>query len=216
MTEPITIDVWSDIACPFCYIGKRKLESAVASSGVPVDIVYHSFELDPNAAESGAGEHAAKLAQKMGVSVEEAEEMGRRMVAAGAEVGLAMDYSRVQGTKTIKAHELLHYAKGHGLQSEMKERLLSAYFAEGVNVGQIEALADLAAEVGLDRADVVRSLSAEEHLPAVQADLRQAQEFGIQGVPFYVLDGKYAISGAQEPATFERALKQVQSERVSA
>ncbi|SJN10782.1 2-hydroxychromene-2-carboxylate isomerase/DsbA-like thioredoxin domain [Leucobacter sp. 7(1)] len=216
MTAPITVDVWSDIACPFCYIGKRKLEAAVTSTGIPVEITYHSFELDPEATDEAPGAHAEKLAKKMGVSREQAEAMGRRVVDSAAEVGVTMDYSRVQGTRTRTAHQLLHYAKQRGRQAEMKERLMSAYFTDGVHVGNIDALADLAAEIGLDRADVVRSLTADEYLAAVEADVQQAQSYGIQGVPFFVLDGKYAISGAQEPETFARALTQVRDERVSA
>ncbi|GAA1629227.1 DsbA family oxidoreductase [Leucobacter chromiireducens] len=216
MTAPIPVDIWSDIACPFCYIGKRKLEAAISSTGIPVEITYHSFELDPHATDEAPGAHTEKLAQKMGVTPQHAEEMGQRVVDAAAQVGITMDYSRVQGPRTRTAHQLLHYAKQHGLQAEMKERLMSAYFTDGMHVGDIEQLADLAAEVGLDRSDVVRSLTADEHLAAVEADVQQAQNYGIQGVPFFVLDGKYAISGAQEPETFARALTQVRDERVSA
>jgi predicted DsbA family dithiol-disulfide isomerase len=119
----------------------------------------------------------------------------------------------VHQTNTIKAHELLHYAKAHGRQLDMKESLLKAYFVDGGHVGRIDDLADLAAGIGLDRADVVRALTENEYLAAVKADVAQANEYGIQGVPFFVIDGKYGISGAQDPDTFAQALRQVQSEK---
>jgi len=130
-------------------------------------------------------------------------------------VGLNYDFDSVKQTNTVKAHELLHYAKAHGKQLEMKERLLKAYFEEGHHVGRIEDLAQLAVEVGFDRADVVRSLTEEEHLAAVKADQAQAIEYGIQGVPFFVIDGKYGVSGAQEAATFTQVLQQVRDERAA-
>jgi predicted DsbA family dithiol-disulfide isomerase len=115
----------------------------------------------------------------------------------------------------VKAHQLLHYAKAHGVQLQAKERLLSAYFVEGKHVGRIEDLADLAAEIGLDRADVVRSLTDDEYLGDVRGDQALAQEYGIQGVPFFVIDGKYGVSGAQEAATFAQVLDQVWGERLA-
>jgi predicted DsbA family dithiol-disulfide isomerase len=122
----------------------------------------------------------------------------------------------VHQTNTVIAHELLHYAKAHGLQLEMKESLLKAYFVDGGHVGRIDDLADLAEAVGLDRADVVRALTENDYLAAVKADVAQAAEYGIQGVPFFVIDGKYGISGAQDPDTFAQALRQVQGEKAAA
>jgi predicted DsbA family dithiol-disulfide isomerase len=142
--------------------------------------------------------------------------MLERVTGIAESVGLHYDYDSVHQTNTIKAHELLHYAKAHGRQLEMKESLLKAYFVDGGHVGRIEDLADLAATVGLDRADVVRSLTENEYLAAVKADVAQAAEYGIQGVPFFVIDGKYGISGAQDPDTFAQALRQVQSEHATA
>jgi predicted DsbA family dithiol-disulfide isomerase len=116
-------------------------------------------------------------------------------------------------TNTVKAHEMLHYAKAHGKQLEMKERLLAAYFVEGRHVGRVPDLADLAADIGLDRDDVVRSLESEQYLHDVKADVAQAAAYGINGVPFFVFDGKYGVSGAQEAATFANVLEQVQAEQ---
>lgn len=210
--EPIKVDVWSDIACPWCFIGKRKFEAGAAAAGVPVEVEYHSYELSPGTPVEFPGRHEEFLAQKMGVSLEQARAMGERVTGIAATVGLAYDYDALQTTNTVLGHQLIHYAKAHGRQLEMKERLLSAYFEEGRHVGRIPDLADLAAEIGFDRDDVVRSLESGEYLAAVHADVALAGELGIRGVPFFVLDGRYGVSGAQDPATFAQALTQVAAE----
>ena len=216
MPEPIKIDIWSDIACPWCYIGKRKFEAGAAQSGVPVEVEYHSFELSPDTPVDFEGSHYEFLADHKGIPVETAKQMIARVTDIAETVGLHYDYDALQHTNTVKAHQLIHYAKAHGKQIEMKERLLKAYFEEGRHVGRIEDLADLAAEIGLDRDDVARSLNANEYLADVRADQALATELGIRGVPFFVLDGKYGVSGAQEPTTFANVLKQVADERQAA
>lgn len=139
--------------------------------------------------------------------------MLERVTGITESVGLHYDYDSVHQTNTVKSHELLHYAKAHGRQLDMKERLLKAYFVDGGHVGRIEDLADLAAEIGLDRADVVRALTENEFLADVKEDVALATEYGIQGVPFFVIDGKYGISGAQDPDTFAQALRQARTEK---
>jgi predicted DsbA family dithiol-disulfide isomerase len=218
VASPIKVDVWSDIACPWCYIGKRKLEAGIeafaAQPGTPsVEIEYHSFELSPDTPVDFEGDEVEFLANHKGIPAEQARQMLTRVVGIAEDVGLHYDYDALQHANTVKAHELIHYAKAHGLQLEAKERLLKAYFEEGRNVGRIDDLADLATEIGLDRDDVVRSLMAQEFLPAVRADQRQAIEYGIQGVPFFVIDGKYGVSGAQDAATFSEVFAQVADER---
>ncbi|MGH3668565.1 MAG: DsbA family oxidoreductase, partial [Acidimicrobiia bacterium] len=158
---PIRIDVWSDVACPWCYIGKRNLESGIAGfSPEPLEVVYHSFELAPDTPVEFTGSEVEFLMSHRGVSAEQARAMIDRVVGIARTAGLHYDYDALQHTNTLKAHELLHYAKERGLQLEMKERLLSAYFVEGRHVGRLEDLADLAADVGLDREEVVRSLQS--------------------------------------------------------
>lgn len=144
------------------------------------------------------------------------DEMLARVTSIAASVGLAYDYDAVHQTNTVKAHELLHYAKARGLQLEMKEALLKAYFIDGGHIGRIDDLAELAASVGLDEADVRRSLDQSEYLSAVKADVAQAAAYGINGVPFFVIDGRYGISETQDAAAFVEVLTQVQSERVAA
>lgn len=213
MSDAIKVDIWSDVQCPWCYIGKRKFEAGAEAFGGEVEVEYHSFELAPDTPVDFEGTPADYLAQRKGLTLDQVDTMLERVTGIAASVGLDYDYGSVHQTNTVKAHELLHYAKSQGRQLEMKERLLKAYFINGEHVGRIEELADIAAELGFDRADVVRALESNEFLAAVKADVAQAQEYGIQGVPFFVIDGKYGISGAQEAATFAAALRQVREER---
>jgi predicted DsbA family dithiol-disulfide isomerase len=210
MSDVIKVDVWSDIACPWCYIGKRKFEAG--AEGFDVEVEYHSFELSPDTPVDFDGSAADFLAKHKGMPIEQVRPMLAQVTAVAAEVGLEYDYDALQHTNTVKAHQLLHFAKAQGKQIEMKERLLRAYFVEGKHVGRAEDLADLAAEIGLDRDAALRSLESNEYLEAVHADQEQAMRYGIRGVPFFVIDGKYGVSGAQAPETFAQALKQVQDE----
>lgn len=211
--EPLKVDIWSDVQCPWCYIGKRKFEAGVKAFGRPVEVEYHSYELSPDTPVDFDGSPIDYLSQRKGLPLEQVNEMLERVTGIAADVGLDYHYDLVHQTNTRKAHEVLHYAKAHGKQSEMKERLLKGYFIEGAHVGRLEQLADLASEIGLNRDDVLRSLEASEYADAVEADVQQAQTYGIQGVPFYVIDGKYGISGAQPAEAFAGALEQAFSER---
>lgn len=220
MSDPIKVDIWSDIACPWCYIGKRKFEAGAglfsgAGDDRGVEVEFHSFELSPDTPVDFVGSETDYLAQHKGISPEQAEQMLGRVGGIARQVGLDYDFAAMQHTNTVKAHELIHYAKAHGKQSEMKERLLRAYFVEGGHVGRIDDLADYAAEIGLDRADARSALERGDYLPDVRADQDTAQAYGINGVPFYVIDGRYGVSGAQEAATFAQVLEQVWTERSS-
>jgi predicted DsbA family dithiol-disulfide isomerase len=219
--DVLEIDVWSDIACPWCYIGKRKLEAGVAAfraahPGVEVAVTWHSYELVPDVPDDFDGSHTDFFVDLKGVSPEQARAMAANVTAIAAEVGLRYDFDALRPARTIKAHELLHHAKAHNRQGAMKERLLRAHFTEGRHLGRDDVLADLAAEIGLDRDDVLRSLREREHLPAVEADIAQGVAYGIRGVPFFVIEGRYGMSGAQPPETFAAALEQVYGERSAA
>ena len=215
-TAPIKVDVWSDIACPWCYIGKRKFEDAASRFDGEVEVEYHSFELSPDTPVDFEGDEVDFLAKHKGMPADQVRGMLDQVAGVAAEVGLAYDFGSLHHTNTVKAHQLLHFAKARGLQLEMTERLLAAYFVEGRHVGRVADLGDLAAEVGLDRTEVVAALESDQHLADVRADQQQAQAFGITGVPFFVLEGKYGISGAQAPEAFLGALQQVQSELATA
>jgi predicted DsbA family dithiol-disulfide isomerase len=156
------------------------------------------------------------LAQYKGMSPAQVKPMLDRVTGIAKDVGLEYDYDALQHTNTLKAHQLIHFAKAHGKQLEMKERLLKAYFVEGRHVGRTEDLADLAQEIGLDRDDALRSLQTNEYLDDVHADIDQARAYGINGVPFFVIDGKYGVSGAQDAKTFTEVLDKVAEEKVAA
>ena len=213
MSDAIKVDIWSDVQCPWCYIGKRKFESGVKEFDGDVQVEYHSFELAPDTPVDFDGTPIDYLSQRKGMPVDQVEQMLARVTGIAATVGLDYDYDHVHQTNTLKAHEHLHFAKSRGRQLDMKERLLKAYFVDGRHVGRIEDIADLAAEIGLDRADVIRALESNEYLADVKADVALATDYGIQGVPFFVIDGKYGVSGAQEAETFTNLLTQVRSER---
>ena len=212
-TALIKVDIWSDVQCPWCYIGKRKFEAGAAAYGGAVDVEYHSFELAPDTPVDFDGSPVDYLSQRKGIPAEQVVQMLTNVTAIAASVGLDYDYDHVHQTNTVKAHELIHFAKAQGRQLDMKERLLKAYFVDGRHVGRIEDLADLAAEIGLDRGEVVRVLTDETYLDDVKADVAQAVEYGIQGVPFFVIDGTYGVSGAQDATTFAQLLEQVRTER---
>jgi predicted DsbA family dithiol-disulfide isomerase len=208
------------VACPWCYIGKRNLERGMAefagtTASVPVEVTYHSFELAPDTPVEYEGSEIEFLMNHRGVSAEQARAMIDRVVGIALAAGLRYDYDALQHTNTIKAHQLLHYAKERGKQLEMKERLLSAYFTEGRHVGRVEDLADLASEIGFDREDVFRSLSADQYLDAVRADMDRAQAYGIRGVPFFVVDDRYGISGANPPEVFTEVLTRAAADRLN-
>jgi predicted DsbA family dithiol-disulfide isomerase len=216
VSTPIKVDIWSDVQCPWCYIGKRKFEAGAAQFDGEVEVEYHSFELAPDTPVDFEGTPVDFLSQRKHIAPDQIAMMLDRVTTIAASVGLDYDYDHVHQTNTVKAHELLHFAKANGLQLEMKERLLKAYFVDGRHVGRIPDLADLAAEVGLDRDAAVRALESNEYLADVKADVAQAQAHGIQGVPFFVIDGKYGVSGAQEADAFVGVLQQARDERDAA
>ena len=225
MAEPIKIDVWSDVACPWCYIGKRRLESGItaftgAADGAapPVEVEFHSFQLSPDTPADVVGSAADFLAEHKGLPREQAAQMQAQVAAIAAEDGLHYDFGSQRPANTRMAHQVLHLAKHDGLdvQAAMKERLLAAHFVEGRHIGREDELVDLAVEVGLDRDETLAALADQRYAAAVDADIAQARQLGINGVPFFVLDGRYGISGAQPSELFTQALRQVVEDRATA
>jgi len=209
------VDIWSDIACPWCFVGKRRFETAAAAfaeGGGSLEVEYHSFELAPDTPVDFAGTEVDFLVGHKGMPAAQVESMLAQMTQLAGTEGLSYDFDALQHTNTVKAHELLHYAKTQGRQLDMKERLLSAYFEEGRHVGRVDDLADLAEEIGLDRAEVVDALKSERFRADVQADKDQAIAYGISGVPFFVIDGKFGVSGAQDPSVFVDVLQKAASD----
>jgi predicted DsbA family dithiol-disulfide isomerase len=197
----LRLDVWSDIACPWCYVGKRRLEAALARfpHRDQVELVWRSFELDPGAPpiRDDGQTYAERLGRKYRKSTAEAQGMLASMTATAAADGLDLRFDRVRAGSTFDGHRLLHLAAEHGLQDALKERLLHAYFTDGQAIGDRASLRALAVEVGLDGAAVDAALAGDGHAADVRADERLAQELGISGVPFFVLDGRLGVSGAQ-------------------
>ncbi|KQO65022.1 DsbA family oxidoreductase [Curtobacterium sp. Leaf261] len=210
--DPVKVDIWSDIACPWCYIGKRKFEAGAAAFGAAggtVEVEYHSFELSPDTPVDFEGTEAEFLSRHKGMPVDQAQQMLDQVGSIAESVGLDYAWDDLHHTNTVKAHQVIHLAKTKGLQLAMVERLFAAYFVEGRHVGDEDDLAALGAEIGLDPDEVRTTLATDGQLAAVREDQAEAQAFGINGVPFFVIDGKYGVSGAQDPATFTQVLEQV-------
>ena len=206
--EPLRVEIWSDVVCPWCYIGKRRFERALEAlpGRDDVEVTYRSFELNPGAMPEEETDLATRLARKYGVSLEEAKAMNQRVVDAAAGEGLEYRLDIARPGNTFDAHRALQLAREEGHQAEVKERLMRAYFCEGRRIGDRGTVAELAGEVGLE-ADRVRDvLAGEEFGDAVRADEREAASLGITGVPFFVLNRRFGVSGAQPPEVLAAAL----------
>jgi predicted DsbA family dithiol-disulfide isomerase len=209
MTERLAIDVWSDVMCPFCYLGDAHLNRALEkfAHGDAVDVTYHSFQLMPELEAGKAVDLLDLLVTKRGYPRAQAEAANARLTAQGREFGLDFRFDRAVTTNTLDAHRLTHFAKAAGRQRELVERLFKAYFTDGRNIGSHDDLADLAAEAGLDRAGAAEVLAGGAFQAEVEADINQARQYGISGVPFFVFGQKYAVSGAQPVEAFQQALQ---------
>ncbi|HEX8327087.1 MAG TPA: DsbA family oxidoreductase [Hymenobacter sp.] len=208
------VEIWSDVVCPFCYVGKRKFENALKDFAHrdDVEVVWRSFELTPNF-EPIPGENIYEsLAKKKGVSTAEGRRMSDYMTNAAKEVGLEYDFDRAVPTNTFLAHQLIHLGAHHGRQDATKERLFKAYYTEGQNIGDLETLVKLGAEVGLDATEIREALIAGTYAEAVRYDEYQAQQINVRGVPFFVFEDKYAVSGAQPTELFAEVLGKVWDE----
>ena len=203
------IDVWSDIACPFCYIGKRNLESALEEFGSEeIEVVYHSFQLDPYAKKEGKRNSVEDLANKYGSTLEQAQKMIDNVIAMGKDVGIHYNYDEVISTNTMNAHRLTHYAKKFNKGEEVVEELFKAHFIDGLDVGDIEDLAKIGARVGLDSQEIIKVLKSKEYISEVETDMYLAKQYEIGSVPFFIFNKKYAIQGAQPPVSLVDAMKQ--------
>ncbi|MGA2013537.1 MAG: DsbA family oxidoreductase [Solirubrobacteraceae bacterium] len=204
------IEIWSDIACPWCYIGKRRFEAALAAfeHRDQVTVAWRSFELDPDAPAERKGELAARLAQKYGMTLAQARESQRRLTDAAAAEGLEFRFEIARSGNTFDGHRLVHIAARHDLQDAMKERLLRAYFTEGELIADHDTLARLAAEVGLPADEVRAALAGDGDAAEVRGDERDAATLGISAVPTFVVDRAIGVSGAQAPAAMLEFLRE--------
>ncbi len=201
---PLTVEIWSDVVCPWCYIGKRRFEAAVERFDGEVEVVWRSFELDPSAPAVRGHTATEHLAAKYGMSVEQAEASHVKMTDLAAQEGLEYHFERARGGNSFDAHRLIHLGAAHGKQGEAKERVMHAYFTEGVPIGDREALIGLGEGLGLNARD---ALESDAYADAVREDEMLAQRIGIQGVPFFVLGRRYGVSGAQPADVLVQALE---------
>jgi predicted DsbA family dithiol-disulfide isomerase len=206
----VQVDIWSDVVCPWCYLGKRRFESALAEfeHRDEVEVTWRSFELDPQAPRERDVDLATHLSQKYGMSREEAVARHRELADMGTLDDISYRFDIARSGNTFDAHRLLHLAAAHGLQDELKERLMRAYHSEGEPIGDPAALERIGVEAGLDPDEVREVLAGERYATEVRDDERTAAEFGIRGVPFFVVDRSLAVSGAQPREAFAELLKQ--------
>lgn len=208
------IDIWSDIMCPFCYIGKRKLEKALAAFPAKenVQVSWHSFQLDPHMQHQPGKSLYEYLAERKGQSLQWSVTVHGQLVETAKAEGLTYNFDKAVIANSFDAHRLIQLAKKYKLDDAAEERLFRAYFTEGANIGDHDTLARLGEEIGLSQAVVVEMLAGDEYTSEVHADIEQAERYGIRGVPFFVIDGKYGISGAQPSEVFLDGLQQAWQE----
>ncbi len=204
------IEIWSDVVCPWCYIGKRRFETALAqfAQRASVQLIWRSYELDPNAPRQRPGTLVENLSRKYGVGMEEAAAMQARVISVAQEVGLAYHLDIARPGNTFDAHRLLHLAAERELGDRATERVMRGYFCEGLPVGDRIALARLAPEFGILEAEALALLESDAYAGTVRADETRAAELRISGVPFFLFDGKFGVSGAQPVEVFSETLEQ--------
>lgn len=208
------IEVWSDVVCPFCYIGKRKLEKALDKfpHKDQVEIEWKSFQLNPDQKTNPTISTLEHLAQSKGWSMDQTRQITSNVVQMAADQGLVFDFDKAVVANTRNAHRLIHLAKESGKGDQMKERLLSAYFSEGKNVDDFDTLTALGKEVGLTEEKIKETLQSNQFDSAVDQDIYESRQIGVRGVPFFVLDRKMGISGAQPDEVFEQTLEKAWAE----
>jgi predicted DsbA family dithiol-disulfide isomerase len=213
----VKVEIWSDVVCPWCYIGKRHFEQALASfeHRDDVEVTWRSFELDPGQPGAYDGDLSQALADKYGTSREQARTMIDGMVERARSVGLEYDLHGAKPANTFDAHRLIHLAAAHGLQDAAEERLFRAHMSEKADVGDRPTLVRLAGEIGLDEAEAEAALVGDAYADAVREDERHASRIGVTGVPFFVIDGAFGISGAQPAELMLAGLRQAHAARAS-
>lgn len=203
------VEVWSDVVCPFCYIGKRKFEKALTqfADSANVDIVWKSYQLQPDMADNYNKSVYELVSEKHGVPLEQVKTNHIQLALAAKEVGLEYNFDKAKPSNTLKAHQVIQFAKTKGKQGEAEEALFHAYFTEGKNLNDIQTLLNIGASIGLDKEALKDALDKGTFIINVQADINEAQQVGVQGVPFFVFNRKYAVSGAQDPKAFLETLQ---------
>lgn len=210
----LTVDIWSDVVCPFCYMGKRRFENALADfpHREQVHVTWHSFQLDPGVRFAPGVTLHRYLADRKGITLESSRRLHERLVAEAAELGLVYDFDAALIANTFDAHRLTHFARERGRQAGIEERLFAAYFTEGKNIEDHATLALAAAVEGLDADEVRAVLATDRYADNVRADIEQAEGMGAEGAPFYVFNRRYGVAGAQPSELFLEVLQKVWEE----
>ena len=207
VTSGVQAEIWSDVVCPWCFIGKRRFEKAVASFGRPVEVVWRSYQLNPGAPALREGSAVERIARKYGIPREQAAAQYLRITNLARVEGLDYHLEEARAGSSFDAHRLLHLARERGVQDAVKERFLAGYLEERVAIGLRDELAPLAVSGGLDALEVETVLAGDAYAAEVAADQERAIEIGITGVPFFLIEGRFAIPGAQDPATMLAVLE---------
>jgi predicted DsbA family dithiol-disulfide isomerase len=214
-TSKMKVEIWSDIMCPFCYIGKRHYEAAIAkfADSANVEVVWRSFQLDPSLPKPASKLSTyAYLAERKGMSVEQSKALHQNVVEMAKNAGLNYDFDKAVVANSFDAHRLIQFAKTKGLGDEAEERLFKAYFMEGKDMSDVTTLIELGKEIGLNESEVKDVVNSTAYTAEVNNDIEEAHQIGVQGVPFFVFDRKYAISGAQPVEAFTKTLEKSFSE----
>ncbi|MDF2448751.1 MAG: DsbA family oxidoreductase [Bacteroidota bacterium] len=202
------VEIWSDVMCPFCYIGKRKFEKALEQfpHKDKITVIWKSYQLDPDSVTDTSLNAIDHLAHRKGWSKEQANEATQHVSGIAKEVGLEFHFEKAVVANSFDAHRLSHLAKKYNKQNDLEEKLFAAYFTEGKNTGDYNTLLQIGKELNIDEKEITDVLNSEAFANEVNHDIMEAQQIGVRGVPFFVIDRKYAVSGAQEPDTFLNAL----------
>ena len=213
----MNVEIWSDVMCPFCYIGKRKFEKALEQFPHKnnIHIIWKSFQLDPTTVTDPSLNTVEHLAHKKGWSKQQAQETTAQVTNIAKQVGLDFHFEKAVVANSFDAHRLSHLAKKHGKQNDLEEKLFLAYFTEGKNTADHSTLLQIGKELGIDEQEITAVLNSDTYATEVEQDIEEAQQVGVRGVPFFVLDRKYAVSGAQESETFLGALTKAYEEHAN-
>lgn len=213
-TAKMRVDIWSDVMCPFCYIGKRRFEGALAQfeNRDDIEIVWHSFQLDPNAAPQPGKDAYSYLAERKGQTLEWSKQAHAQVAEMAAGVGLQYNFDKAVVANSYDAHRITQLAKKYGKGDAMEEQLFKGYFTEGKDIANHDVLIEMAAAIGIDKQETEAVLKSNTYADVVKADIERADEIGINGVPFFVINNKYGISGAQATETFTQALNKAWKE----
>ena len=214
MENKMKVEIWSDVMCPFCYIGKRNFETALEkfADKEHVEVIWKSYQLDPSIPEVAKDSYQDYLVKHKGMSPEQVKGMLENVTQSAKNVGLEYNFDKAIMVNSLSAHKLIQFAKTKGLGDQAEERLFLAFFTEGKNIANIDTLVQLAKEIGLDETEVRTAFTDEKYASLVKQDFQEAQNVGVQGVPFFVIDRKYGVSGAQPPQAFSGNLEKTFAE----